>query len=101
MGQCGLFWVSEYLGLWWCDGVYTEVKALVSKGLFVTDYEAFMSCEYAEKEREFLRLSEWGLRGMSCELGKAKPQAKWQANQKFQRELVSFGLICLGFYKGV
>ena len=27
-----------------------------------------MGCEYAEKERECLRLSKCGLRGMSCEL---------------------------------
>ena len=27
------------------------VKALVSKGLFVTSQEAFMGCEYAEKEK--------------------------------------------------
>ena len=30
-----------------------------------------MGCEYAEKVRECLRLSECELRGMSCELGES------------------------------
>ena len=32
------------------DEVNAEVKALVSSGLFVTDQEAFMSCEYTKEE---------------------------------------------------
>ena len=41
----------------------------MGKELFVIDQKAFMGCEYAEKERECLRLSECGLRGMIYELG--------------------------------
>ena len=33
------------------DGINTEVKALVNSGLFVTNWEAFMGCDYAKKER--------------------------------------------------
>ena len=29
--------MSEYLSLWWCDGVNVEAKALMGKELFVTD----------------------------------------------------------------
>ena len=43
----------------------------MSKGLFITDLEAFMGCEYAKKENECLRLSECGLRGMIYEIGKS------------------------------
>ena len=35
-----------------------------------------MGCEYAEKERECLRLSECGLRGMIYELGESKTTSK-------------------------
>ena len=40
----------------------------MGKGLFMTNWEAFMGYEYAEKERECLRLSECGLRGMNHSL---------------------------------
>jgi len=63
--------VSEHLSLWWCDGVNAEAKALMGKELFVTDLEAFMGHEYAEKERKCLKLSECGLRGMIYELGES------------------------------
>ena len=63
--------MSGYLSLWWCDGVNVEAKAFVGKELFVTDWETFMGCEYAEKERECLRLSECGLRGMIYEFGES------------------------------
>ena len=41
----------------------------MGKGLFMTNYEAFICCENVEKGRECLRLSECGLRGMIYELG--------------------------------
>ena len=63
--------MSGYLSLWWCDGVNVKAKALMGKELFVTDYEAFMSCEYAEKERECLKVSECGLRRMIYEHGES------------------------------
>ena len=63
--------MSGYLNLWWCDGVYVEAKALMGKELFVIDQKAFMGCEYAEKERECLKLSECGLRRMIYELRKS------------------------------
>ena len=50
------------------DGINAEVKALVNSGLFVTDQGAFMSCGYAKRGKECLRLGEYGLRIMSCEL---------------------------------
>ena len=43
----------------------------MGKELFVTDQETFMGCEYGEKEREYLKLSECGLRGMIYELGES------------------------------
>ena len=66
------------------DRINTEVKALVSGGLFVTNWKTFMSCNCVEGEKEYLRLGECGLRVVS--LRRAKPQAKWQTNQEFQRE---------------
>ena len=43
----------------------------MGKELFMTNYEVFMGCEYAEKERECLKPSKCGLRGMICELGES------------------------------
>ena len=39
--------------------------------LFVTNQEAFMGCEYEEKERECLKPGECGLKGMIYELGES------------------------------
>ena len=50
------------------DRINTEVKALVSGGLFVTNWKTFMSCNCVERGKEYLRLGECGLRGMSGEL---------------------------------
>ena len=63
--------MSGYVSLWWCDGVNIEARALMGKGLFVTDLEAFRGCEYVEKQRECLRLSKCGLRGMIYEFGES------------------------------
>ena len=43
----------------------------MGKGLFMTNYKAFMDCEYAEKEKKCPRLSECRLREMIYELGKS------------------------------
>ena len=43
----GVMWVV--LSEW--DGINAGVKALVSSGLFVTNWEAFMGWDYAKKER--------------------------------------------------
>ena len=43
----------------------------MGKELSLIDYETFMGCEYAEKERECLKLSECGLRGLIYELGES------------------------------
>ena len=43
----------------------------MGKELFVIDQKAFMGYEYAEKERECLKLSECGLRRMIYELRKS------------------------------
>ena len=43
----------------------------MGKELIVTDQETFMGCEYGEKEREYLKLSECGLKGMIYELGES------------------------------
>ena len=48
--------------------INTEVKALVSCGLSVTNWKTFMSCNCVERGKEYLRLGECGLRGMSGEL---------------------------------
>ena len=48
--------------------INTEVKALVSCGLSVTNWKTFMSCNCVEGGKEYLRLGECGLRGMSGEL---------------------------------
>ena len=45
-----------------------EVNALVSSGLFVTNWETFMSCDCVKGGKEYLSLGECGLRGMSGEL---------------------------------
>ena len=45
-----------------------EVKALVSGGLSVTNWKTFMSCNCIERGKEYFRLGECGLRGMSGEL---------------------------------
>ena len=58
--------MSAVLSEW--DRINTEVKALVSSGLFVTNYETFMSCDCVKGGKEYLRLGECGLRGMSGEL---------------------------------
>ena len=33
------------------DGVNAEARSLMGKGLFMTDYEAFMGLEYAKNEK--------------------------------------------------
>ena len=53
------------------DRINTEVKALVSGGLFVTNWKTFMSRNCVEGENEYLRLSECGLRGMSGEFNES------------------------------
>ena len=50
------------------DRINTEVKALVSSRLFVTNWETFMSCDCVKGGKKYLRLGECGLRGMSGEL---------------------------------
>ena len=54
------------------DMINTEVKALVSNGLFLTNYETFMSCDCVRGGRgggeEYLGLDECGLREMSGDL---------------------------------
>ena len=60
----GVMWAI--LSEW--DEVNAEVKALVSSGLFVTNWEAFISSDYSKGEKECLMLDEYGLRGMSGEL---------------------------------
>ena len=50
------------------DRINTEVKALVSSRLFVTNWETFMSCDCVKGGKEYLRLGECGLRGVSGEL---------------------------------
>ena len=50
------------------DRINTEVKTLVSSGLFVTNWETLMSCDCVKGGKEYLRLGECGLRGMSDEL---------------------------------
>ena len=50
------------------DRINTEVKALVSGGLFVTNWKTFMSCNCVEGGKEYLRLGECGLREMNGEL---------------------------------
>ena len=60
----GVMWAI--LSEW--DEVNAEVKALVSSGLFVTNWEAFISFDYSKEEKECLMLDEYGLRGMSGEL---------------------------------
>ena len=53
------------------DRINTEVKALVSCGLSVTNWKTFMSCNCVEGEKEYLRLGECGLRGMSGEFNES------------------------------
>ena len=60
----GVMWAI--LSEW--DEVNAKVKALVSSGLFVTNWEAFISSDYSKEEKECLMLDEYGLRGMSGEL---------------------------------
>ena len=60
----GVMWAI--LSEW--DEVNAEVKALVSSGLFVTNWEAFISSDYSKEEKECLMLDEYGLRGMNGEL---------------------------------
>ena len=50
------------------DRINTEVKALVSSGSFVTNWETFVSCDYVKEGKEYSRLGECGLRGMSGEV---------------------------------
>ena len=50
------------------DRINIEVKALVSSGLFVTKWETFMSCDCVKGGKEYLRLGDCCLRGMSGEL---------------------------------
>ena len=50
------------------DRINTEVKASVSSGLFVTNWETFMSCDCVKGMNEYLRLGECGLRGMGFKL---------------------------------
>ena len=46
----------------------TNIKALVSGGLSVTNWKTFMSCNCVEGRKEYLRLGGCGLREMSGEL---------------------------------
>ena len=50
------------------EGINIEVKALVSSGLFVTNWEIFMSYECVKGGQEYMGLGECGLRGMSGKL---------------------------------
>ena len=38
--------------------IKTEVKALVSNGLLMTNWETFMSCDCVKERKEYLRLGE-------------------------------------------
>ena len=50
------------------DRINIEVKALVSSGLFVTNWETFMSYDCVKGGNEYLVLGKCGLRGMSGKL---------------------------------
>ena len=54
-----------------CDRINTEVKALVSSGLFLTNQETFMGCDCVKGGKgggeEYLGLDECDLREMSGE----------------------------------
>ena len=50
-----------FLSEW--DRINTEVKVLVSSGLFVTNWETFVSCGCVKGGNEYLRLGKCGLRG--------------------------------------
>ena len=63
-GMNGVMWAV--LSEW--DSINTKVKALVSGGLSVTNWKTFMSCNCVERGKEYFRLGECGLRGMSGEL---------------------------------
>ena len=60
----GVMWAV--LSKW--DRINTEVKALMSGGLSVTNWKTFMSCNCVEGGKEYLRIGECGLRGMSDKL---------------------------------
>ena len=48
--------------------INTKVKALVNGELSVTNWKTYMSCNCVEGEKEYLRLGECGLKGLSGEL---------------------------------
>ena len=51
--------------------INTEVKTLVNGELFVTNWKTYMSCNCVEGEKEYLRLGECCLRGMSGEFNES------------------------------
>ena len=48
--------------------INTKVKALVNGELSVTNWKTYMSYNCVEGEKEYLRLGDCGLKGMSGEL---------------------------------
>ena len=60
----GVIWAV--LNEW--DMINTKVKALVNGELSVTNWKTYMSCNCVEGEKEYLRLGDCGLKGMSGEL---------------------------------
>ena len=48
-----------------------RLKLFVSNGLFMTSWKTFMSCNCVEGEKEYLRLGECCLRGMSGEFNES------------------------------